>query len=196
MEGEVLRQGKERVERILTGPLEMMGMGRKRGVKVEDHAAMLDRLRARLAYMGEDELAALREVVERYATGRDLNTWPDEISVINWARRIQPPPPSESRLVRSYLQSGAGRAAQAGDYLVELFRYLKVQGQPPNEFALSQIIREADERRRDLPRVERAVKDGRASPQEEHGLRVYMNTLARCEAILRARVDAEREDAA
>ena len=111
MEGQELREGKARVRAVLIDPLEAGGMQRRSGQKVEDHAAVLASLEARLAYMTEASLAALAEVVERHAGGSRQDRWPGEVPICNWARRIQEPPASESRLVRSYLQSGAGRRA-------------------------------------------------------------------------------------
>ena len=148
MEGQELKDGKERVRTHLIAPLVRRGMVRKRGRSVEDHQKMLDSLEARLAYMAADRLAALAEVVERYAEGPKKNIWPAEVSITNWARRLQEPPASESRLVRSYLQSGAGDAAKSGGYVVELFLYLKKYGAPPNDYSMKEIRSQADDNRR------------------------------------------------
>ncbi len=133
MEGEALRAGKERVRENLILPLTKGGMIRKRGMPKAAEDEMLANLEARLAYMTADNLKALAEVLERYAGGKHKNVWPAEVSIYNWARAIQFPPASESRLVRSYLQSAAGSAAEVGGYLVELFWYLKKFGAPPEQ---------------------------------------------------------------
>jgi len=132
MEGQALKDGKARVHRYLTGSLTEMGMVRPRNRTVDQHQAFLAQLEARLAYMTADALEALAEVVMTHPAGAEKNVWPSEIMILGWARRLQEPPASVSRLVRTYLQSGAGRAAQEGGYLVELFAYLRKFGTPPN----------------------------------------------------------------
>lgn len=187
MEGAELKEGRERVRQSLIEPLCQKGMVRKRGQKVEDHQKMLDSLEARLAYMAADRLAALAEVVERYAEGPKKNIWPAEVSITNWARRLQEPPASESRLVRSYLQSGAGDAALSGGYVVELFFYLKKYGAPPNDYSMKEIRERADGNRRKRAQVERDREDGRADPRDLSWLQGYMDTRRRCLDIIKAK---------
>ena len=187
MEGAELKEGKERVRQYLIDPLVSGGMVRKRGQKVEEHDKMLASLEARLAYMFEDRLKALAEVVERYAEGPKKNIWPAEVSITNWARRLQEPPASESRLVRSYLQSGAGEAARIGGYVVELFLYLKKYGAPPNDYSMQQIRDQADDNRRNRLRIERDQELGMASPRDLKWLEGYMATRQRCQDIILAR---------
>lgn len=187
MEGQELKDGKERVRVNLIDPLVSRGMVRKRGRSVEDHQKMLDSLEARLAYMDADRLAALVEVIERYAEGPKKNIWPAEVSITNWARRLQEPPASESRLVRSYLQSGAGDAALSGGYVVELFLYLKKYGAPPNDYSMKEIRSQADGNLRKRARVERDREDGRADPRDLAWLQGYMDTRRRCLDIIKAK---------
>lgn len=187
MEGQELREGKERVRMNLIEPLVKGGMVRKRGQKVEDHDKFLASLEARLAYMAEDRLQALAEVVERYAGGPQKNVWPAEVSIMNWARLLQEVPASESRLVRSYLQSRAGDAAQSGGYLVELFVYLKRFGAPPNDYSMKGIREEAEYNRCRRVGIERNREKGRASPRDLSWLQSYMDTRRRCLDIIKAK---------
>ncbi|HCO91088.1 MAG TPA: hypothetical protein DIT40_08960 [Alphaproteobacteria bacterium] len=179
MEGEELRQGKARVRMHLTGHLAGRGMIRPRGRTVEDHDAMIASLEARLSYMRDDRLQALAEVVERHAGGKARNVWPAEVSICNWARRLQEPPASESRLVRSYLQSAPGAAAEAGGYLVELFLHLKDVCAPPGEYAWSTIRAEAQDNARKVEYIRREQSHGRASPSELSWLDHYMRLQER-----------------
>lgn len=187
MEGQELKEGKARVRSLLIEPLERRGMDRKRSVRLEDHQAFLSSLEARLAYMTPEKLAALTEVVERHATGKLKTVWPTEVSIMNWARLLQVPPASESRLVRSYLQSGAGRAARDGGYLVELFTYLKKWGAPPNDYSMSGILAEADWNRSRLASIARAVENGRASASEVQWQQRYHQTESRCLDIIKSK---------
>ena len=193
MEGEELRSGKERVRTHLIKPLVDGGMTRKRGTSREAESAMLARLEARLAYMTADCLGALVEVIERYAGGKQQNVWPAEVSIYNWARTLQSPPASESRLVRSYLQSAAGRAAQVGGYLVELFLYLKRVGAPPNSYALVEIKRQAEHNQNTLARIEKAQETERASHSDLKWVEGYFQTHKRCADLINAQ---GKEDAA
>jgi hypothetical protein len=193
MEGEALRQGKERVRLHLINPLRMAGMTRKRTMLEPDYLRFLDSLAARLAYMRADRLQALAEVVERYAEGTRKDRWPSEISILNWARRLQEPPETESRLVRTYLQSAAGDAADAGGYLVEMFQALRENGLPLTRFNFDQIRSDAAANARMIENIVAAQKVGRASPSELAWLDQYMNVRRRC---LDIRAAAQKEDAA
>jgi len=187
MEGQELEKGKARVRSLLIEPLERRGMDRKRNVRLEAHQAFLASLEGRLAYMTPEKLMALTEVIERYATGKLKTCWPTEVSIMNWARLLQIPPVSESRLVRTYLQSGAGRAARDGGYLVELFAYLKKWGAPPNGYSMSKIRTEADRNRGQLASIKRAIASGRATSKEIQWQQRYLQTEARCHDIVKAK---------
>ncbi|MGK7653167.1 hypothetical protein ACSQ76_12350 [Roseovarius sp. B08] len=186
MEGDQLKQGKERVRKNLIEPLERARMKRKAGWTVDQHQAMMSSLEARLAYMNAKNLQALAECCERHAGGKLKDVWPAEVSICNWARRLQEPPASESRLVRSYLQSGAGVAARAGDYLVELFVYLKRMGVPPNDYVLKELQQRAQDRARAHDRIKRGIASGAATSAERAQLDGYHATLRRCEGIIEA----------
>lgn len=187
MEGIELKEGKERVRQCLIDPLSQKGMVRKRSRSVDDHEVMLASLEARLAYMMEDRLMALAEVVERFAEGPKKNIWPAEVSIRNWAVRLQEPPAGQSRLVRSYLQSGAGDAANTGGYLVELFFHLKKFGTPPNVYTASQIKQQAEENRRKRVAIQRDNETGRAAPRDLAWLQGYMDARHRCLDIINAK---------
>ena len=165
MEGEELRQGKDRVQVHLLDRLDAIGMQRGKGMTVAKAEAMFERLQCFLAYMPSDVLDALAEVVERNAAGILRNTWPAEVTVTNWARNLMPAPPSESRLVRSYVQS-VGEGALAEGHLTELYLYLKKFGRPPNDDGW-RLIRE---RARD--------NAGRAARAKELGGEFELNWLA------------------
>lgn len=191
MEGQKLRDGKERVRVNLIAPLVRRGMVRKRGQKVEDHQKMLNSLEARLAYMSTDRLEALAEVVELHAEGPKKNIWPAEVSITNWARLLQEPPASASRLVRSYLQSEAGTAAVSGSYVVELFLHLKRYGAPPNRYSIKTIMAQADGNRRRIRVIEGQIEDGRATASDSAWLQGYMDTRRRCLDIIKAKQERE-----
>lgn len=188
MEGQELKDGKERVKLFLIDPLTTMGMVRKRGVKLEAHEDFLSRLMARLAYMDEEDLGALCEAIERNARGGFRNCWPPEVSIMNWARELRHPPSSQSRLVRTYLQSGAGIAARDNGYLVELYWYLKKKGHPPQgNYSMSKIKDAAEQNQRERARIRRARERGEARSSELDWLQHYMDTRRLCGDIIKAK---------
>ena len=185
MEGEALKEGKDRVRQALIEPLIRAGMVRRSGATLPDHAAMMDRLEARLAYMSPEMLLALAEIVERHADGKAKNVWPAEVSICNWARDLEPPPPSESRLVRSYMQSSAGALAYGEGYALELFLYLKKFGRPPvGSYAIDTIKADADRNSRRANAVQNAIDCGRASEMDAAWLVQYRAAQKRCVALI------------
>ncbi|CUH68667.1 hypothetical protein TG4357_03728 [Thalassovita gelatinovora] len=193
MEGQELKEGRDRVRLNLIAPLKEWGMERRGGWTVERETEMLDRLQNKLAYMSAVNLEALRETVQRHATGKARDRWPKEMLIENWARRLQDPPISMSRLVRSYIQSGAGRAARDGGYLVELFFYLKRVGAPPNAFSMDEIRSEAEANRERRARIKVAREAGRATPSDLAWMDGYYMARQRCIDTLNAGQASKQE---
>lgn len=186
MDSEALKEGKERVRQTLVQPLTARGMQRASGVTVAVHEAQMDALAARLAYMTADNLLALAEVVEMNATGKARNRWPSELVICQWARQLQPPPPSDSHLVTTYLRSGAGRRARAEGWLVELYVYLKKHGRPPNEYSIREMKIEADTNMRRRARLQDAVRSGTLDPDDRRFQDWWLAMEARALAIMDA----------
>jgi hypothetical protein len=188
MEGEELREGKARVAVCLIAPLMDAGMQRKRGVSLEAHDKAMASLCACLAHMSAENLQALAEVVEIHAGGPNKNTWPDVVSVKNWARALQAPSASDSRLVRTYLQSAAGQRAVSEGYAVELYSFLKKNGAPPQgDYTFGQIKTRADDHRRTRQRIEADQQAGRATPSELAWLSGYWDAHGRCMDIINSK---------
>lgn len=180
MEGEALRDGKARVKIYLIDPLVKKGMQRKQGWTLEQEAELFESLQNYLAYLSQKDLEGLADTIERFAAGKAHDRWPKEINIRRWARRLREPPIRMSRLVRSYVQSGAGRAAKEGGYLVELFDYLKRVGAPPNTYSIQEIMSEAvaNQERRNK------VRSGRGTQQDQVWFERYMNRRRICADLL------------
>lgn len=187
MEGEELRAGKARVLEHLIDPLNAIGMVRKKGMTLETHKSVLDSIAARLAYMETNFLQALAEVVEAHAVGPDKDQWPSVTNITGWARSLQQPPASESRLVRSFLQSAPGRRAVDGGYIVELRKFLKKHGCPPSDFNMTHIRNEADENSRQRMRIKENINVGRATDQERQWLDAWQKAEDTCMVIISAK---------
>lgn len=182
MDAEKLREGKRRVDEHLIRPLEQMGMRRKRNLSEADHAAMLDRLRARLAYMDGSRLDALREVVQHWGGGKRRDLWPTEVSILAQAFRLQRPPASDSRLILSYLGSRAGARARDGGYLVELYAYLKRMGRVPDGDKL--LRAQSIEARGARAAATRRIEAGRPYPGDPEMIAAYYDQLRHAEALV------------
>lgn len=184
MEGEELRAGKERVQKHLIDPLVAIGLIRKKGMTIDTHKSVLDSLTARLSYMDADFLDALAEVVETHAGGPDKDYWPSATLITGWARALQEPPASESRLVRSFLQSAPGQRAIDGGYIVELRQYLKRNGRPPSDYDMKKILDDASRSSGQRRRIEENILNGRATDQDRQWLDGWRKAHDACMAIV------------
>jgi len=151
-----LREGKDRVLRHLIRPLdEVLGLKRPRKCKTQmEHVAQLAELQARLAYLGEPELVALREaIIEEIPHGAQ---WPAPIVVLQMARMLRLPPPSDSPMVTSVMASALGQRAHAQGWHVELWRWMKANGRvPKGEAHERQLRQQAEEGQRSRDRLVR-----------------------------------------
>lgn len=193
MESEALKAGKDRIRQHLIDPLARQGMKRAGGLTVAQHEAAMEGLAARLAYLTVENIEALAEVVSTKGAGKNKDRWPPELVICNWARQLQEPPPSDSRLVTSYMRS-KGRQAKAEGWAVELYGYLKKMGQPPNDFAMSRLKLDADTNMRTRHRIEREARFGTLSSQDRQWLEWYIHMEGRVAALLDAQ-DQEAGDA-
>ncbi len=187
-EGEagVVTKGRAAVRALLVEPLEQDGLVRGGRETAAQHAAMIDRLCDRLAYMDPAHLATLREVVLRVAEGELRNRWPALATIWNLAVRLQPPPDEEARLIVSWFASIEGPRARAEGHLVELYRFLRRMGRPPGQYEMKAIREEAAENARRRVRVEEWLRAGRAQPSEAEWLAGYRAVQDRCERLVAA----------
>jgi hypothetical protein len=164
----VQQPGKEAVRARLIDQLQAAGIKRARGTTAEQAANDLAKLEARLAYMSAASLDALCEVVERNADGPRGDRWPAALLIYRWARKIEPPPVAQSRLVVSYMRSQAGKDALAADQALELVNFLKGYGRPPvGPYFAAQIAESAEQRRRRVSQLERLDGFGGGAMKED-----------------------------
>jgi hypothetical protein len=177
-------RGVDRVRRVLIDPLIVDGLTRARGVTVEAHGVMLDKLCHRLAYLDAALLEVLREAVLRLAEGALRNQWPAFATIWNTAVRLQSPPDVELPIMTTWLTSIEGPRAQAGGYIVELRAWLRKHGRPPGSYDVVQIKASADENRRRLARLREAAELGRCSADDLGWIEDYELAQARCDALV------------
>ncbi|MGR3452893.1 hypothetical protein [Pseudooceanicola sp.] len=186
MEGEELRQGRRRVQDHLIAPLERQGMQRRPSASVTQHGDFLDALRNRLAYMTARNLDALAEIVANMAGGKHRDRWPVEVAIMNMARRLQIPPASESRMVRTWLQSAAGHRALAEGWHVEAFFWMKRNGMVPNDYIRAECAREAAENAAQRRRLIELWQAGRCTPSEYAEVERWHEADQRVRSIIEA----------
>lgn len=147
MDRQATKEGKERVRVHLLVPLQdVMRFRRPRKVSEGAHLAGLAEVQARLAAWSEEDLIALRELV--VASAKSDGEWPAPAVVLGWANAIRRGEPSDSRMVRSYLASAAGRRALASGCHIELWRWLKQRRFPKGDADWRALATEAEARAR------------------------------------------------
>ena len=170
MDGDEKRIGKARVQEILIERLEAAGLQRPKGLSVEKHAAAKGWMAEHLAYMSEENLLTLAEVVLDSVADR---RWPSEIVVREFARSLQPPPPTVKRLISSWLASVEGPKAEAGGYLVELYRWLVASPRPPSSWDMRTIMERAATNMRHAEIVRDRIERGAAPDEDRAWLMQY-----------------------
>lgn len=140
-----------RVDHLLIEPLRDAGLRKQRRMTAEGLEEMLGQLRRKLSYLSDASLEALREIVERHAGGAARNLWPDQVSILNWARALQEPPEGESRLVVNFMACEAARRfyEEAGiEGAIALRKFLIRQHRAPCSYGWTLIRQQAEEWRR------------------------------------------------
>lgn len=181
-------EGKAAVRLYLMQRLDEAGLVRMKGVTADVHARMLDRLTDKLAYLGAANLMVLAECVIDYAAhapGAGRGAWPAEVLIIGWAHGMQAPAPQNSPIVASWLRSIEGPVADAGGYLVELYRHLIRHPVPVMSFTLTKIKEEA----RDNQRRQALIRDRMARKVDGQEDRQWLEAYLSDERTARALVD-------
>lgn len=174
--------GKAMVRELLIGPLVALGLGRGR-VSAADHEARMRLLAAQLAYMSAENLMTLFEVVRDNAPN---GVWPDVWVVQKWAAALQPRPAEQARVIGSWLSCIEGPKAEAGGYLVELYRFLVRVRRPPSEFDLRKLHDEAAENARQMELVEGRIERGTARDEDHRWRAQYREDQRAARAIVDA----------
>lgn len=186
-EGGERRESREaRVRRVLIEPLQAQGLRRRRGVTAGDHAAWLDRLARRLAYLGEGHLAVLAESIAANAGGADRAEWPSEVSICNWAAALETPPDEDLRLVPSYLRSAAGRSAweEGPEVAVALRAHLRRFRRPPVGGDWPMIRKQAAEWAHRQALIAEALQAGRATAEQVAQRDAWVATVDRVRSMV------------
>ena len=133
--------GRALVREAVIRPLQAAGLRRARGQTEAAQAAAIDHLIGQLDHMTAENLRTLADVVIDHAAtpGPAQGHWPAEVLIIGWARGLQPRPFRLSRIVTSWLASIEGPKADAGGWLVPLYRFLRLRQVPPTPYDMGKI---------------------------------------------------------
>lgn len=177
--------GKARVKALLIEPLDLAGLCRPRGVTQDTHRARLAQLAERLSYMTPDNLGTLRDVIQIHAASPGGGgAWPSPVVVEAWAQGLQPRPPRESDIIRSWLASVEGPPALAAGHHVQLFRFLRRRMLPPSDYDKRMIREQAERDRRHAAVCDERVRNGTARGDERDWLEAYARDDATVREII------------
>ena len=186
MDAEERAEGRKLVWSRLIGRCAEAGMVRPRGMSVEVHKAVCQRLAERLAYMSDENLVTLAELVIENATGVAHNVWPSEATVIGLANALQRCPAEEHRIVKSWLASVEGPQAVAGGYEVELYQFLARHRRPPLAMDMRKIRARAQDSNRQVQLIRDRIARDVASDSDREWLQWYVGERQRVREIVKA----------
>lgn len=171
-------EAEARVETLLMEPL--AGLKAQRGMSAEAHAKTLARLRGWLAYMTDENLRGMHDLIVRHAV---KGIWPAEGLIKHWAAALQLPPPRECDYARSLIRSAMGRQAKAEGWAVELYQIAKKIGPPPTKYFISGLKEEAVANRRRRLSITERIETGRDGADDRAWLAAWHQDMAEIEAI-------------
>ncbi len=139
------KAGEKQVSEVLIVPLLLLGMTKHSTLTKAAFEAMLNELRQKLAYMSKDNLIQLRERIEAHPAGPEKDRFPKAITILPWARAIQPPSDvGPSPLIRKVMSSPLGREALAKGWAPELLAHVKAVREWPGNWTVTKIKESAD----------------------------------------------------
>lgn len=174
---------RDRVRRLLLDPL---GFRFPKGTDPEEAKKVLNRIADDLAYMADERLRALRDMMASKGQGTARNFWPDHASFIGFAELVEPRPVAELPALLSWFGSVEGPAAMKAGILVETWQFIERRKKPPvtaQERAL--VAEQSAVNARRLTIIEERRRDGRAIDADDAAWeRWYLDLQASCEGIV------------
>lgn len=151
------RERRDRV-RLMLDELGDRGLRPRRGQTGAALAEDLAQLVKALDHLTPENLLTLRDLILDAAGGAKRDEWPSFVVIRNLALAMQPRPVEEHRIVRSWLASVEGPKAEAGGYLVPLYRFLRRVGRPPLPLDMRQIREQAQDGARRRAMIEERAR--------------------------------------
>lgn len=176
--------GEKRVRERLVDPLLRLGMGRPARQTQATFEAMLNEVCAKLAYMSDNNLEALEEVLRGLGSGPGRDRFPSALVILPEAARIQPPGDDASPLIRAVFAHEVGQRAINEGWAPELLAHLRTNRAWPGGFALKTVIEAAGPELRRLNNLEMTLSRGGDLTREDSIWRERrLARLARCREI-------------
>lgn len=166
---------RDRVRRLLIGPLQELGFRFKKGTTDEDAARRLATLCDDMAYLSDVALERLALALRDKGEGSARCFWPERATFIAFAQMAQPRPIEDMPGLASWFASAAGAAARDGDRLVAEYRWWLMKHRPPmNDSERARISERATEWRSKAERLrDRITRGVRLDYQDEGWLQAY-----------------------
>jgi hypothetical protein len=160
--------GRALVRETLIKPLQASGLRRGKGQTEKALADSLEHLVGQLDHMTADNLHTLADVVldKAAAPGPQQGVWPAEVLIRAWGHGLQPRQFRLHRIVTSWLASVEGPVAEAGGWLVPLFRFLRQHHRPPTPYDLTAIREQARADNRTLALIDDRIERGVVGEQD------------------------------
>ncbi|MBL3704602.1 hypothetical protein GI582_18045 [Sulfitobacter sp. BDSS02] len=122
---------RDRVRRLLIGPLQAAGFRFKKGTEEAKAKSELDRIADALAYMSDADLETMAELMLTKGEGAQRCFWPAFATFAFWADHVNPRPLEEHPRLLSWFRSRAGERALQNGALVAEYAYWKQHKAPP-----------------------------------------------------------------
>lgn len=185
MDAEARKEGRTRVRQVLVARLQEAGLKPCRKQTAAAHEEMWGRLADQLAYMEPENLLTLADQVMALAEGPRHDQCPAEVTIRAVAHALQRPPFEEHRIVSSWLASVEGPVAEAGGYLVELYRWLRQHGRPPLTWDMKKIREQAAENNRQVTLLRDRGERGVIQPADREWLEAWAKDQQSARRIVR-----------
>ena len=184
MGGEQEITGRDAVRLHFVQRLAGAGLRLAKDVTDAKHADTMRRLVEFLAYLSVPSLEALADQVMQSATGKSRDVWPSELVIRQMAEALERRPFEQAPIVTSWLASIEGPKAEAGGYLVQLFRHLRAHRRPILPYDLTTIRAQAGDDARRAAVIRDREKDGVAGEDDRRWLAEMADDRAQAQAIV------------
>lgn len=152
-EGETKR---DRVRRLLIGPLQVAGFRFEKGTDEEKAKADLNKIADELSYMTDEGLETMAELMLTKGEGARKCFWPTFATFVFWADKVNPRPLEDYPRLFAWFKSTAGERALKNGALVAEYTYWKEHKAPPVK---PQAIRLVEDRTREYNERAELIRD-------------------------------------
>jgi hypothetical protein len=166
-DGSVTQSNRDRIRVKL---FDRLGFRFPRGTDPEVAKSTLNRIADELAYLSDDSLAAVCDILRTKGEGSSRNFWPDRATFLGFAEIVQRRPLRDLPGLASWFGSIEGPKAEKEGTLVETMQFIISRKMPPvSDTARQAVVSRAAENKRRLQII---------SERRERGVAVDADDLA------------------